>query len=589
MNTTCERHIQITKRYHRGEWRIFFGYDYNAEWNSLIRKISGAKYSITYKRWHIPYSAAQWNEFLALGLPYILPAATTGTAVQPRALSDNDGIGLSSHEGSPTTPHLPDGGHQEEAGDIQAGAAHSSTWTHGEVSIKSWKQNWEVCTPYSKEIVSGLKAIKGSWYRSATKSWFVPKRIDNADAIQKLFKIWAPQELQAIKAELGANDNNSLLALYHHPAFPQQVCVRIEASLPMVELVKSIPGRSYHPDMKAWTLSDAHADRLMEKAGQMRVRVEDSRKKQPTTKELKPEAHNKAQYERMKAKYSALWNKGMDEFIAGLTRQRYSWNTVRNYAMSFAAFLSHHTGMHAGELDLPKVNAWLEHLALSEKSDSVLHNSINAIKFYYEKVMHWDSIDVNKIKRPRKRKQLPKVISIQEMDRLLAALHNIKHVCILYVLYDSGLRLGEVLNLQLEDLLWDRNQIFVKGGKGKKDRYTLLSESQKGIINLYLSEYRPKYWLFEGVDGVSQYSSRSVELVVKKAATKAGILKRVTPHILRHCFATHLMDSGVQLPYIQQLLGHSELKTTMIYLETSAKGYGNIISPLDMIRKRKFD
>jgi hypothetical protein len=137
MNPNSERHIQIEKCFHREEWRIFFVYVFNAEWNHRIRTLSGVRYWPSYKAWHIPYTMSYWNEFTALELPYILPAATTGTAAQPRVFSDNDGIGLLSHEGSPSSPHLPDGGHQEEVGDIQAGAAQSSTWTHGEVSIRS--------------------------------------------------------------------------------------------------------------------------------------------------------------------------------------------------------------------------------------------------------------------------------------------------------------------------------------------------------------------------------------------------------------------------------------------------------------------
>jgi len=154
---------------------------------------------------------------------------------------------------------------------------------------------------------------------------------------------------------------------------------------------------------------------------------------------------------------------------------------------------------------------------------------------------------------------------VEDVDRLLRCTENLKHVTLLYALYGHGLRLNEILNFRLEDLLWDRNQIFVYKSKGNKDRYVNMSLEFKNILALYVHTYHPMYWLFEGQDQKNQYSATSVQQVVRKAAKMANIKQKVTPHILRHCFATHLMDNGVQLPYIQALLGHKDIKTTMIY------------------------
>ena len=181
---------------------------------------------------------------------------------------------------------------------------------------------------------------------------------------------------------------------------------------------------------------------------------------------------------------------------------------------------------------------------------------------------------------------LPKVLSIEEVDRMLRATENLKHTTLLYALYGHGLRLNEVLHLRLEDILWDRNQLYIKAGKGKKDRYITMSQEFKLMLSTYAHEYKPQHWLFEGQDQVSQYSERSVQEVVKQAAQKAKINKRVTPHTLRHCYATHLVDAGTQLPYIKELLGHKDIKTTMIYTHITTASIEKVISPLDMLKRK---
>ena len=163
---------------------------------------------------------------------------------------------------------------------------------------------------------------------------------------------------------------------------------------------------------------------------------------------------------------------------------------------------------------------------------------------------------------------------------MLKATGNNKHKCILMLIYSAGLRLGELVRLKIRDIDPDRMRIFVYAGKGKKDRYTLFSV--KAVLNLqaYLKEYGPDDWLFEGQDG-GQYSKRSVQAIFKKACRKAGIKKPVTVHSLRHSFATHLHEKGINLRHIQDLLGHESSKTTEIYTHLTSKGFDNLQSPLD--------
>jgi site-specific recombinase XerD len=173
-------------------------------------------------------------------------------------------------------------------------------------------------------------------------------------------------------------------------------------------------------------------------------------------------------------------------------------------------------------------------------------------------------------------------MSKEEIEKLINVNENIKHKCILLTIYSAGLRRSEVINLKITDIQKDRGLIFIKGAKGKKDRYTLFPEKLRAKLIEYYKEYQPKIYLFEGQYG-ARYSVGSVQKIFNKSKKKAGIQRNVTTHSLRHSFASHLLDSGVDIKIIQELLGHSSLKTTEIYTHVSAKKLETIKSPVDNI------
>jgi len=184
------------------------------------------------------------------------------------------------------------------------------------------------------------------------------------------------------------------------------------------------------------------------------------------------------------------------------------------------------------------------------------------------------------IDRPRKEKYLPEVLSQEEIVKVMNATVNLKHKAILMTIYSAGLRIGEAINLRVKDIDSKRMQIRVEQAKGKKDRYTLLSNKTLALLRKYVAEYKPKEWLFEGING-GQYSTSSIQANLKIAVDKVGIKKRVTVHTLRHSFATHLLESGTDIRYIQSLLGHSSGKTTEIYTHITTRGFDQIVSPID--------
>ena len=185
-------------------------------------------------------------------------------------------------------------------------------------------------------------------------------------------------------------------------------------------------------------------------------------------------------------------------------------------------------------------------------------------------------------KIPKKEKTLPVVMSEEETIRVLRAIENVKHKAILMTIYSAGLRISECINLKIKDIDSKRMQIRIEQSKGKRDRYTILSEKTLIILRTYFMEYKPKDYLFEGQKG-GAYSSRSIQNIFKAAVLKAKIQKEVTVHTLRHSFATHLLENGTSLRYIQSLLGHSSSKTTEVYTHITTKGMEQLKSPMDLL------
>lgn len=268
-------------------------------------------------------------------------------------------------------------------------------------------------------------------------------------------------------------------------------------------------------------------------------------------------------------------------YLNKLELRQYSMNTVRTYVGMFERFINHYRNKELIEINENEIRAYLQTLISDGKSHSYLNQMINSIKFYYELVMGMPN-RFYAIERPIKEHKLPKVISKEEVKLVINNTNNLKHKCIVSLLYSAGLRRSELLNLKLTDIDSKRMVINILGGKGKKDRITILSPLVLVDLRKYYKEWKPENYLFEGPK-LGKYSAQSVVQVVRKAAQKAGIRKRVTPHMLRHSFATHLLEAGTDLRYIQVLLGHNSSRTTEIYTQVAINNIQIIKSPIESL------
>lgn len=271
----------------------------------------------------------------------------------------------------------------------------------------------------------------------------------------------------------------------------------------------------------------------------------------------------------------------IETFKRYLSSKRYSPNTINTYSEALKSFLTFCNTKAIKEITNDDVIAYNNDYILKHNLSSSYQNQIvNAIKLYF-KIVKESAIEIDKVHRPKREKVLPNVLSKEEIKAILEAPKNLKHKAMLSMIYSCGLRRSELLNLIPNDIDSKRNVVIIRQSKGKKDRITPLSPKILELLRDYYKEYSPKIYLFEGQEKNTPYSARSLEEVLKKSITLAKINKPVTLHWLRHSYATHLLESGTDLRYIQELLGHNSSKTTEIYTHVSTKNIQQIKSPFD--------
>ena len=257
----------------------------------------------------------------------------------------------------------------------------------------------------------------------------------------------------------------------------------------------------------------------------------------------------------------------------------FSKRTIKSYLSHNQKFLDF-VGKSAREVDSQDIKNYLLYLKSQNYTNTSLNQVISSLKFYYQQVLRRKLFF--SIKRPKKEKFLPVVLTRNEVIKIINCAHNLKHKLLLSLMYGSGLRVSEVVKIKISHLDLASKSLLVKDSKGQKDRYTLLSGISIKILNLYLPELpAERKYLFSGQSGESHLSQRSAQKIFEHALAESGIKKEATGHSLRHSFATHLLESGVDIRYIQKLLGHQNIKTTEKYTHVAKNFFNNIKSPLD--------
>lgn len=273
-------------------------------------------------------------------------------------------------------------------------------------------------------------------------------------------------------------------------------------------------------------------------------------------------------------------------YLEYMQLHNYSRSTIATYHNMIIRYLNTFKGRslyHIDKFGVEEIdryhNIWLQ---TGTPSASLINQSVNAIKLYY-RVINDKLVEIKDVHRPLRNKLLPTVYSREEVERILACIDNLKHKAMLFLIYSSGLRISELLTIRPEDIMVDRKMVAIRSGKGRKDRYSTLAYSAIEMLLNYMEQYKPQNYLFEGQFG-GRYSSTSIRNILQAAKKKAGVMTKGSVHTLRHSFATHLLENGTDLRYIQELLGHSSSKTTEIYTHVSTLNIAKITSPGDLIK-----
>ena len=329
-----------------------------------------------------------------------------------------------------------------------------------------------------------------------------------------------------------------------------RIAVYFEKNAEWIARVKKLEGVRWSSSLKAWHLPDNEANRLRFKLDLPIV-------------------------------LSEIHLQKIAQFKRWLSSKRYSENTIKTYTDALKTFLKYYHNKPIEQITNEDIIAFNNDYILKNKlSASYQNQTVNAIKLFFKEI-EGAKLNIELVHRPKREKLLPNVLSKEEIKQILNAPTNIKHKAMLSLIYACGLRRSELLNLKPNDIDSKRGVIIIRQAKGKKDRIAPLSEKIVEMLREYYKTYKPATWLFEGQTMNEKYDERSLASVLKRALEKTNISKPVTLHWLRHSYATHLLENGTDLRYIQELLGHKSSKTTEIYTHVSTKNIQNIKSPFD--------
>ncbi len=361
-----------------------------------------------------------------------------------------------------------------------------------------------------------------------------------------------------------------------------RIAIYFENKAALIARFKKLNGAQWSASLKCWHLPDTPEYRVRFKL-QKEVEknsIKEEIKIEKATNELLPLSTLAAQN---KEEISVELVKKLNDFKRCLVSRRYSSNTIKTYVDALGQFLNFFPERTLISLTQEDVIAFNNDFIVKRNLSASYQNQVvNALKLFFSTIEN-KRMQIELIHRPKRTKLLPNVLSKEEIKLILTASSNLKHRAMLSMLYSCGLRCGEVLRLKPEHIDSNRFLVLVKQSKGRKDRIIPLSLKMLALLKEYYKSYRPSTWLFEGQKKGEPYDARSLQLVLKQSLAKANIKRPASLHWLRHSYATHLLENGTDLRYIQELLGHSSSRTTEIYTHVSNKELQRIQSPFDSL------
>ena len=448
------------------------------------------------------------------------------------------------------------------------------------------EQRLKLVFDYDKELIEVVKNITGRKWSKTMKCWHVPYTKDYKKNLHNIFK---DIEIKFVEVDKQPKSDDNVLVKSEEKKETllqkKTINVRhnkedkllyIKVPFALKDIIKKLAGAQWHSKSKLWIAyyNDDNLRQIRENFSRTTAEVEIAesdftliKKKKDPYKDLD--------------KLSEQHKQEIEQFKKWMIQKRYANNTVYIYFSCLTIFFRYYSKKSVEDINIKDIENFNHDFIIKQGYSPKTQNQyISGIKTFYIK-MKGINYELNNIERPIKGEQLPKVIPIEDVQAFLKGIVNIKHKTALSIIYALGLRRGELLNLKLKDISFKRDAVEILNAKGKKDRVLPLPKKLKELITIYYRRIKPKVWLIEGQKPETQYSATSIEKIFKKYLVRIIKNHNFTPHSLRHSYATHLLDMGVDLRIIQELLGHKSSRTTEIYTHVSMKNLKNVKNPLD--------
>lgn len=363
------------------------------------------------------------------------------------------------------------------------------------------------------------------------------------------------------------------------------ILIKFDANAEWNKRISKVEGARWSKRLKGWTIPDTQQNRNKCKLTTDNIATNKSTANSHKSSVDSYQLAANNQTTKSSLLYISENNKQeLEKFLHHLTLKAYSSSTIRTYRNEFAQLLQMIGKKPVQDLQPQHLQRYFLYCHSKGLKENTLHSRINAIKYYYEQVLHKEKMFFD-IPRPKKPLLLPGVFSKEEIVTIINSVNNIKQKTVLMLTYACGLRVSEAVSIKICDIDSKRMVIFLHAAKGKKDRVVNLSPTLLVMLREYYKQYMPKQFLFEGQFAGTHYSTRSIEIVLQQAKQKAKIYTPGNMHRLRHSFATHLLDKGIDVVMIQRLLGHNDIKTTLRYLHVTNRDLQKVLSPLEDISR----
>jgi site-specific recombinase XerD len=578
--------ITLKKIWHRDAFRIALFFEYDIEKIKILKAIGGT-FSKTHSCWYVDYDVKTYTT-LKQHFSSFKIETPTGTIPSPQVTGerrDHSPIAESDSQLDLRKASNPD--HKADKSPFETKLRLALLQNVGKY--------WVFKMGYHQSTHKALLKIKGVYWNSNYQCFMAmrhPKVKEEVEQILQVSPFFGEDYLSKETTYRGQS-----IRITTHPEDTAWMAVYIPKLVAIHEKMKRFSMMRYSKSKDCYLLPAAPIvyESLQLQMEPLEIMIINEL---PLGYLQKQHLPNKKRFDLAKTKQGLLEQlpeKGHDyvlNMVDTLLALNYSSATMRTYTNAFIQFLRHFEYRDPETIAPKEIIRYLGSLMERGLSASSGHSMVNGLHFYYQQVLHKSEYDF-KLPRPKKEKKLPVVLTMDECLRIFQVVDNPKHKLLLLVGYGAGLRVSEIVNLQWGDILFEEYKIHIKNAKGKKDRMVMLPYSIVQSLKIYKELYNGKRYVFQGQYAGEPLSVGSVQSTMREALKRSGLEKKASVHTLRHSFATHLLENGTDIRYIQQFLGHSSIKTTTIYTHLTKSAVDKIQSPLDRLvdinNKKKLD